>query len=307
MPPEPAGPQPEPHFPKWRLALLVLGLAAVAIGYLSAVSAFRANQVPSIVRPEPVSGGVALVLVPRQMDAEADILEANLLLVPSLELVDRRDRLIQNIEVDVGAAISRGTIVYPAGSLPAPQPIELAVTGEVAQYPFDRYAIDTTVQVLTTDGGTVPVVAESYFRVPGWVFTPAADTTLAPEGDLSLYGEIQRDPTVKAIAALLLALMVVLAAIAVAFVAATATRRVRLEVPVASFTALLLFALLPIRTYFPGDPPIGSWMDILVFFWVEAVLMLSVALIATFIIVRGVKEARERRAAARSRPVEGGD
>ena len=35
-----------------------------------------------------------------------------------------------------------------------------------------------------------------------------------------------------------------------------------------------------------GGPPLGSWMDILVFFWVELILMLSVAAVVTTILLR---------------------
>jgi hypothetical protein len=49
----------------------------------------------------------------------------------------------------------------------------------------------------------------------------------------------------------------------------------------------MLFALLPIRGFLPGDPPIGSWIDILVFFWVEGTIMICVVLAAIGLIVRG--------------------
>jgi len=48
----------------------------------------------------------------------------------------------------------------------------------------------------------------------------------------------------------------------------------------------LLFALIPLRGFFPGSPPLGSWMDILVFFWVELILMLSVSAVAATILLR---------------------
>lgn len=48
----------------------------------------------------------------------------------------------------------------------------------------------------------------------------------------------------------------------------------------------LLFALIPLRGFLPGDPPLGSWIDVLVFFWVELILMLSVAAVVTTILLR---------------------
>ena len=71
----------------------------------------------------------------------------------------------------------------------------------------------------------------------------------------------------KVVAALMLILMVALAIIAVLVVQSSASGRMRLELNVASWITAMLFALLPIRGFLPGDPPIGSWIDILVFFW----------------------------------------
>ena len=98
--------------------------------------------------------------------------------------------------------------------------------------------------------------------------------------------EIVRDGSTKSIALLLLLLMVILATIAI-LVTGSATRgRMKLELSVASWMTALLFALIPLRGFFPGSPPLGSWMDILVFFWVELILMLSVAAVVTTILMR---------------------
>ena len=86
-------------------------------------------------------------------------------------------------------------------------------------------------------------------------------------------GSIARSGSTKVVAALMLILMVALAIIAVLVVQSSASGRMRLELNVASWITAMLFALLPIRGFLPGDPPIGSWIDILVFFWVEATIM----------------------------------
>jgi len=74
-------------------------------------------------------------------------------------------------------------------------------------------------------------------------------------------------------------------------VQSSATGRMRLELSVASWITAMLFALLPIRGFLPGDPPVGSWIDILVFFWVEVTIMVCVGLAATGLLMR----AREQR------------
>jgi hypothetical protein len=39
--------------------------------------------------------------------------------------------------------------------------------------------------------------------------------------------------------------------------------------------AAMLFATIPLRTFLPGSPPIGSWVDYLVVLWVVAGLVLG--------------------------------
>ena len=103
-------------------------------------------------------------------------------------------------------------------------------------------------------------------------------------------GTIVRSFSTKLIALLLLVLMIVLAVIAVIVVQKSASGSMPLDLSVASWLTAMLFALLPIRGFLPGDPPIGSWIDILVFFWVEGTIMVCVALTVTGLILRGRRE-----------------
>jgi hypothetical protein len=40
----------------------------------------------------------------------------------------------------------------------------------------------------------------------------------------------------------------------------------------------MLFATIPLRTFLPGSPPIGSWVDYLVVLWVVAGLVLGLVI-----------------------------
>jgi hypothetical protein len=45
----------------------------------------------------------------------------------------------------------------------------------------------------------------------------------------------------------------------------------------AGWFAALLFALVPLRTNMPGAPPIGAWLDVAIFYWVELALLIAMA------------------------------
>ncbi len=165
----------------------------------------------------------------------------------------------------------------------------LPATGIVQEYPFDSYAVSALVQAGLPAGNDAasPIAVETsiHLRVPGW---SGVDTTVAPAAGAGwvVATHLVRDGSTKSIALLLLTLMIILAAIAV-LVTGSATRgRMKLELSVASWMTELLFALLPIRGFFPDGPPLGSWMDILVFFWVELILMFCVGAVATAILLR---------------------
>ncbi len=189
----------------------------------------------------------------------------------------------------------------PAGQVATPQNVPLPVEGTVQDYPFDTYTLDARIRVLGTAGQEAPVLpatATLYFRIPGCTATVDGASDPAAK-DLAVTAVVNRDFSTKAIALLMLVLMVALGAIAV-LVSRSATRgRMRLELPVASWMTALLFALTPLRAFFPGAPPLGSWIDVLIFFWVVVTIMRSVALIAASLLLRAADEAHHEGPARR--------
>ena len=183
-------------------------------------------------------------------------------------------------------AVGQAALTFPTGEPPAPQAIVLPAPGIVQQYPFDSYAVSATVHAKIVPAGTVPAdtvpadtvpadalptgsadaiaaSASLFFRVPGW--SDAGTAVSAPGSGTGevVSTQVVRDGSTRSIAVLLLLLVIILASIAI-LVTGSATRgRMKLELSVASWMTGLLFALIPLRGFFPGSPPLGSWMDIL--------------------------------------------
>lgn len=278
-------------FRRNRMPRLIVGVVisvVLIVAYLFGIQSYRAGLAQALPDQSPPTGGVSVVIVPERVSPNEQELPAQVLLFPAPELLDAAGLLTQELEVRVQPALSGQTLTFPAGEPTAPQSVVLPAAGTVQEYPFDTYAVNADVQVhsLFADSYTpIPRQASLFFRVPGW---SAGDTTVdaATATGTTLSTELSRDGSTKSIALLLLLLMVILAVIAI-LVTGSATRgRMKLELSVASWMTALLFALVPLRGFFPGDPPLGSWMDILVFFWVELILMLSVAAVVTTILMR---------------------
>lgn len=282
-------------FGRNRVTRLISGFvitAVLIVAYLFGIRSYWTGLGQPFHEPSPPAGGVSVVIFPQRVSADDRTLPAQVVLFVAPDLKDASGLLTRGIEVRVDPAVSgQAALTFPAGEPPAPQGIVLPATGAdgyVQRYPFDSYTVRATVQanVLPADTSD-PIATEAslFFRVPGW---SDQDTMSAPgTGTAEVVStQLVRDGSTRSIALLLLLLMIILASIAI-MVTGSATRgRMKLELSVASWMTGLLFAMIPLRGFFPGSPPLGSWMDILVFFWVELILMVSVSAVAVTILLR---------------------
>jgi hypothetical protein len=262
--------------------------AVLIAAYLFGIQSYRSGLAQEFPDQHPLAGGVSLVIVPERVSPDVQELPAQVLLFPAPELLDASGQLNREIQVRIEPAVSGQVLVFPAGDSPAPQAVVLPAAGIVQEYPFDSYAVSVGTKASAVYADTedaIPSGASIFFRIPGW--TDAGTESTPGDGmGVAISTRLVRDGSTKSIALLLLLLMVVLAVIAVLVTGAATRGRMKLELSVASWMTALLFALIPLRGFFPGAPPLGSWMDILVFFWVELVLMLSVAAVAATILLR---------------------
>jgi hypothetical protein len=271
-----------------RLITGVVISAVLLVTYVFVIQSYKAGLAEAMPEQHPPTGGVAVVVVPQSVSPVDQTLPGQVLLFPAPDLLDEAGLLTREIQVRVQPAVTGQTLIFPAGDAPAPQGIVLPAAGIVQQYPFDSYSVSATLTARSVYADTedeIPAVASVFFRVPGWSDQDASTASTDAQGQV-VSASLVRDGSTKSIALLLLLLMIILAIIAILVTGAATRGRMRLELSVASWMTALLFALIPIRGFFPGAPPLGSWMDILVFFWVELILMMAVAAVAATILLR---------------------
>lgn len=271
-----------------RLAIGVVVSSLLLTAYLFGIQSYSSGLAHALPAQNPPAGGVSVVIVPDRVSPDEQLLHSQVLLFPAAGLLDTSGLLTREVEVRVEPAVTGQILVFPAGEAPAPQSVSLPATGTVQEYPFDSYAISANVRahaVYADVEDAIPAQASIFFRVPGWTAQGTTESIGTTLGTL-ISTELARDGSTTSIALLLLLLMVVLGTIAILVTGAATRGRMRLELSVASWMTALLFALIPLRGFFPGAPPLGSWMDILVFFWVELILMLSVAAVAATILMQ---------------------
>ena len=253
----------------------------------------------------PAANEVSVVMESDRLDAPVDdelhTLNLDVLVNPGWDFYEAGNATLRRgIAVELVTDSFEHIKVFPAGSTIDSFPIAVDLDGDAWSYPFDSYR--TTILVTATEVDPsgkavreVPVVGgiRSPRGLVGWQIervdtdVPAEQSSLSQLNSVSnglLTGtgaegllvkvNISRAHSTILMTALLLTLMVMLAvgSVALARVARQAHRAV--NPAYVSSVAALLFALIPIREFLPGAPPLGSWIDILVFFWVVIVLML---------------------------------
>ncbi len=269
----------------------VVVVAAFAVVYavvvtLYALSGHVTSLGPS--EPEPMSGGVTVVLDVEGVDVVHHRVDMNVTIDPSDSLyTGDLFSVTTDINVIVSPVQGSQAIVFKAQSAPSTKQVQVLTEGEVENWPFDVYRANgmLVLAYTTTDGVSRPIPTSVWLKgdVPGWRVDASQHGEAAADVPQTLAEAIAVTPTVDlwaarsgstiAFASVLLALLVTMPCL-VLFVAITAFRgRRRLEPSFMGWMGAMLFATIPLRTFLPGSPPIGSWIDFTVVLWVVTALI----------------------------------
>jgi hypothetical protein len=196
----------------------------------------------------------------------------------------------QDVTVDT-SSLTNGTLLYKAGERVSAQDLTVGLdSGVVSDYPFDTYT--TSLGFYATIGDR-PVPVSLVFRNydPTFLARPTgADHPLA--GSVLIDLRISRSRGLYILAWFLMVTMWVLALSVFGAAWIIVSQRRGLVWPAMGWMAATLFALIAVRNSVPGAPPIGSLFDYAAFLWAEAIVAISLAVVA----VHGMVVERARRA-----------
>lgn len=298
------------------MVVAVVSLCASLSAYLYATSAkSRIYE-----QPGTVSDGVNIILEAADFDPAENEVTLRVELAPrGSYLNDAKDefavplRMVTKNVVDgaVSRDITAGTPVGKDYFLIYP------LEGDPLEYPLDRYQYSYQYNDYGQDAVSAPLVKIERMTdtgeqpVPVGLFSAPRDGLegwtehwrLTADGStLKTTLMIERAGGLKIFVAIILVLLVVIANLALLVAWSVFTARRPVEVGYASWLSALLFALIPLRINLPGAPPIGAWIDALVFYWVEVVLLFSMAIfIVAWFRYRDVPDYSELRAAQQKR------
>lgn len=275
-------------------------------------------------QPEPVADGVNVILETTEIDPAANEVTLRLELAPTGSYLNADEDAFavplrmttKNVtdgpvvrDITAGAAVGKDYfLIYP-------------LEGDPQEYPLDRYQYSYQY----TDAGqsvvAAPLVKIEKITGTGEQPVPVGLLSGPREGldgwteywNLTVNGPtlktklvVERSGGLLVFVIIVLVLLVVITnlALLVAWSAFTARRPV--EPAYASWLATLLFALIPLRVNLPGAPPIGAWIDALVFFWVQIVVLFAMAIfIAAWFRYRDIPDYSELREAQAARRLGG--
>ncbi|MGA1837492.1 DUF4436 family protein [Herbiconiux sp. 11R-BC] len=282
-----------------RTRWLVVGIVVVVLAaYLGVISLYAASGRP-LTSGDPVgvqSEDVVVALTAKAVSGTAEHITMDVKISPPESMLDPRDgiTMTQDLSVLITPVDGEQAITLKSGSIPSTSTINILAAGSIENWPFDRYeagypgdAVASGVVILaykTVDGAKIdlPTRVVMNGNVPGWNFD--VGTVVRP--DLGSVGSQNAEEPITAVTLtayrsgstlafgfLLLGLLVVMPTLVliVAILAFTGKRKV--EATLMSWMGAMLFATIPLRTFLPGSPPIGSWIDFLIVLWVIVALV----------------------------------
>ncbi|OBK47806.1 DUF4436 domain-containing protein [Mycobacterium gordonae] len=231
---------------------------------------------------QPMPDGTTITMDLQEVQQSNTILLANLTIVPGPGLLDPRTHdLTQDLSVVVTSAASPTKRSWTKGMVPGSFPVPLSIAGAVTDWPFDHYVSGPiAVEVFRGDNPTPERAAVTFAdRLAGWRID--ISTTGNPAATAPYRIELERSPSTKTFAVVILAVLVALAGMGLFVAVQTARDKRKFQPPMTTWYAAMLFAVVPRRNALPNAPPFGAEVDVRVVLWVIVVLVLSMLIYIT--------------------------
>jgi hypothetical protein len=264
----------------------VTAIAAFVACYVVLVVAYSLAGSSGISQPsqQVPDGGIGVILVARSIAAAAPEIDMDVKLDMDPDLLDDQGAPLEPITVTLEPTEEDADLVYDTDHRPAVRQVKMAVDGDIENWPFDTYTGDVFAVASTGAGADlkiIPTVVILDGGVQGWQISGA----LEPDDPLnSLDLGFHRSLAIMLFGLTLVAVLAMLP-IVCWVVGLKLYREDRLfEAGFLGWIAAMLFATIPIRNFFPGSPPPGSWVDVLVTLWVVVALTAALVLgLAAFV------------------------
>jgi hypothetical protein len=198
-------------------------------------------------------------------------------------LLNPDGRLAEPLRIAVTSSDGTEDVIFPAGSAPGRAEASIGLTGVESSYPFDSHtsSVEVSAALPGTDESSVTrEYLTSSVRIgggsPGW----NTSATIKGQGSDDVFIDLVfvRSGTVKVVTFLVVGIGLILAASALAVGLAIQFGRQRVDSSILGWGAGLFFALLALRFYLPGDPPVGSAVDVFGYLWVMVFAFIGLTL-----------------------------
>ncbi|WP_066040967.1 DUF4436 family protein [Herbiconiux solani] len=195
---------------------------------------------------------------------------------------------------------------FSPGDVPTISSTVFFTEGAIETYPFDTHSMEIYALAYTTEDGVrkpLKTNVEVGANVPGWIFggsivyedtgaTVTDETGTRPVPTVAV--TVTRSASTLVFAFLLLGLLIVMPTLVLFVAIRTYRGKRKVEATLTSWMGAMLFAVVPLRGFLPGSPPIGSWIDFLVVLWVIVGLVTGLTVYVLAWNRWGTPAARER-------------
>jgi hypothetical protein len=261
------------------MKLVIGGFVAFIAAYVATVALYAGTGLgrPSqVTEGEPAADGTLVTIDLLDVQPINGVLTGNLIVSPGPELLDPQTHVLkQDLGVAVASVLTPTKRNWPKGEVPSVVPVSLSITGDPAEYPFDRYRTRPITVELFRGATQLPEQTSVTFvdRLRGWKVVASKSASPA-----SYRVNVLRSPSTGALAALILGVLILIAGVGLFVAVQTARDKRKFQPPMTTWYAAMLFSVMPLRNALPDAPPMGWWVDVTVVVWVIVILALSMLL-----------------------------
>jgi len=265
------------------MRLRIVGVVVFIAAYVASIVLYvnDGSGHPRQITESPASsGGTRVTVDVEDIQSNNSLLVANYTVSPGPELLDPvTHALKEDLSFVVTSAVTASNRTWSKGTLPDVFRVSLPLTGDVADWPFDRYQSGPITAHLLSGAARETTVIHTVImvdRLLGWKINVAhGDESDAPG---AYRVDLYRSSSAVALGVVILGVLVALAGVGLFVAVQTSRDRRKFQPPMTTWYAAMLFAVMPLRNALPDPPPFGSWIDVTIVLWVIVVLVISMVI-----------------------------